>query len=121
MRRLLSSRGEVNASTLFWILFLLFVVYEGFQFVPALISQWQFRDEMQSEARFSIRKDIPQIQSALATKARQLRLPISANMFRVTKKMNYCRITVEYEQKVEWLPGREYKWKVREDVESDVY
>ena len=62
----------------------MFVVYEGFKFVPVLVSQYEFKDALTEAAKFSRGKKDFQIKDDLAAKAGELGLPIASNQITVS-------------------------------------
>jgi hypothetical protein len=121
MKRFKSARGGISLSGILSLVFIAFLIYEGFQFVPILMAQYQFKDEMVEAAKFSRRKNAHQIKSELLQHASALELPITTDRIQVQKMPNKTRIHVQYQLSVEWLPGNAYTWKVDEVAESPVY
>ncbi|MGH9463834.1 MAG: hypothetical protein ACRD1X_21735 [Vicinamibacteria bacterium] len=121
MKRFWSTRGEVRMSSLLSLAVLIFAVYEGFQFVPVLFAQYEFKDAIVEEAKFSAYKTPETIRDNLLKKAAELRLPIERQDVVVERRPTSTRIQVQYELSVEWLPGQEYWWEVNEDEESVLF
>ncbi len=69
MQGLRSARGESKLGTIFFLLIVVFVIYETFKFGPLIFAQYEFEDTMISEAKFSARKDASAIQDSLANQA----------------------------------------------------
>jgi hypothetical protein len=121
MKRFWSTRGEVRMSSLLSLAVLIFAVYEGFQFVPVLFAQYEFKDAIVEEAKFSAYKKPETIRDNLLKKAAELRLPIERQDVIVERMPTSTRIRVQSELSVEWLPGQEYWWEVNEDEESVLF
>lgn len=121
MKRFKSARGGISLSSILSLVFIAFLIYEAFQFVPILIAQYQFKDDMLEAAKFSRRKDANQIKSELIQDAAAVGLPITMDRIRVSKLPNKTRIHVQYQLSVEWLPGNTYTWEVDEAAESPIY
>jgi hypothetical protein len=121
MNRFKSARGGVSLAGILSLVIIAFLVYEAFQFVPILIAQYQFKDEMVEAAKFSRLKNAEQIKNALSQTAAELELPITRDKIRVSMLPNKTRIHVQYRLSVEWLPGNTYSWGVDEVVESPVF
>ena len=121
MKRFKSARGGISLSGILSLVFIAFLIYEGFQFIPTLMAQYQFKDEMVEAAKFSRRKTADEIKSELIQHASALELPITTDRIRVSKLPNKTRIHVQYRLNVEWLPGNTYSWDVDEVAESPVY
>lgn len=121
MNRLKSARGGVNVGGLLTLLIIAFLIYELFQFGPVLIAQYEFKDAVVEEAKFSRGKNAYAIKKELTQKAADLGLPIVTDQIAVTLQPTKTRIQVQYELSVEWLPGREYTWQVDEVAESVLY
>lgn len=121
MKRFWNTRGEVRMSSLLSLLVLVFAIYEGFQFIPVLFAQYEFKDAIVEEAKFSAFKSPDTIRNNLVKKANELRLPIQRQDIIVDRRATSTRIQVKYELSVEWLPGREYWWEVDEDEESVLF
>ena len=100
---------------------LAFAVYEGIQFLPVLFAQYEFKDAVIEEAKFSANKSPDAIRSNLLRKANELGLPVERHMIEVDRRPTFTRIRVRYELGVEWLPGREYWWDVDEVSESVLF
>jgi hypothetical protein len=98
-----------------------FLVYEGFKFVPVLYAQYSFRDAMVEEAKFSRFKSAEEVQNALTQKAAELGLPVTFGQIKVMRESTRTRIQVRYQMKVEWLPGKTYTWNVDEIQESVLF
>ena len=121
MNRFRSTRGEVRISSILSLAVLAFAVYEGIQFIPVLFAQYEFKDAVIEEAKFSANKTPDTIRNNLMKKAAELRLPIDRQMIVVDRQPTFTRIHVQYELSVEWLPGREYWWEVEEVSESVLF
>lgn len=121
MKRFWNARGEVRMTALLSLLVLIFAIYEGFQFLPVLFAQYEFKDAIVEEAKFSAYKKEETIRDNLLKKAADLRLPIQRQDVIVNRMPTSTRIRVNYELSVEWLPGRDYVWQVNEDEESVLF
>jgi hypothetical protein len=121
MRSMKGERGAISIGMIVGILVLLFVLYEGKQFGPLLMRQFQFQDAVIEASKFSATKDAAAVQNELAYKASELKLPISREMIKVTKGGTYTRVQIVYELSAEWLPRKPYKWTVTVDEESKIF
>jgi len=121
MRSMKGERGAISMGLVAAIFIVLFAAYEAKQFGPLLFSQFQFQDAAMEAAKFGVSKDANAVASELASKAAELRLPITKEMIKVTKGGTHVRIQAVYELSVEWLPGKPYKWKVTVDEESQIF
>lgn len=121
MRDIHGSHGEVKLSAILSLLLLGFAFYEATQFGPVLFAQYQFKDAVIEEAKFSRGKSEDVIRTSLSRKASELGLPISRDMIKVTREPTRTRIQVQYHLKVEWMPNKEYAWDVNEVAESVLF
>jgi hypothetical protein len=121
MTRFRSAKGKASVSGILILGFIVFLIYEGFQFVPMLFAQYSFRDAMVEEAKFSRGKPPEVIRDSLTKQAAELGLPISSGQIKVTRQNTRTRIQVKYQLSVNWLPGKAYKWNVEEVQESVLY
>jgi hypothetical protein len=121
MRRFKSARGGISLSGVLSLVIIAFLIYEGFQFGPPLISQYQFKDELVEAAKFSRFKKEDEIIRDLAQTAAELGLPVRVGQIRVTQMPAKTRIQVKYQLTVEWLPGKAYTWEVDEVAESAIF
>ncbi len=121
MRSMKGERGAITMGLVVAIFIALFAAYEAKQFGPILLRQFQFQDFAMEAAKFGVSKDANAIASEIASKAAELRLPITKEMVKVAKSGTHVRIQTVYELSVEWLPGKPYKWKVTVDEESQIF
>ncbi len=121
MRNIRNVRGEINLSTILTLAIVIFVVYAGVKFTPAIMAQYQFKDVVIDEAKFSRAKDAQTVKDALVKKAAELGLPITRANVKVEREPTRTRIQVQYKLSVEWLPGRIYSWDVNEVAESVLF
>jgi len=121
MKRFWSAKGDIRLSSILTLAVIAFAIYEGVQFVPVLFAQYEFKDAVVEEAKFSANKKADTVRDSLMGKASELRLPITRDMILVDRKPTFTRIQVRYELSVEWLPGREYIWQVDEVSESVLF
>ncbi|MFQ5790010.1 MAG: hypothetical protein ACE5JI_05970 [Acidobacteriota bacterium] len=121
MRRSTNARGEVNLSSVLTLAVIAFLIYEAFQFVPVLFAQYEFKDAIVEEAKFSRGKREATIKDSLAKRAAELGIPVTARQIKVMRQPTRTRIQVKYQLSVEWLPGRTYTWDVSEDEESVLF
>ncbi len=121
MTRFRSAKGKASVSGILILGFIVFLIYEGFQFVPTLFAQYSFRDAIVEEAKFSRGKPAEVIRDSLAKKAAELRIPVTPGQIKVTQQATRTRIQVKYQLSVEWLPGKAYKWTVDEIQESVLF
>lgn len=116
-----SERGGAGVGLVVTLAVILFFIYEGLQFGPPLISQFQFQDAVIDAAKFSRNMEATAVQASVLKTATELNLPISRDMIKVTRQPTNTRIQVQYELGAEWLPGRPYKWKVEVDEQSVLF
>jgi len=121
MRKVARQRGAAKLGTLLTLAVVAFVAYEAYQFAPILFAQYEFKDAVVEEAKFSRGKEASVITRSLLDKARELNLPIEASMITVTRKPTSTRIQVQYRLTVEWLPGKPYTWEVNDIAESVLF
>lgn len=121
MKNLRSERGGVSVGLVVAIFLLVFVIYEGKQFGPLLVAQFEFQDAVIDAAKFSRAKDALVVQNEVLAKANELSLPISRDMIKVTRQPTNTRIQVVYQLSTEWAPGRKYTWNVEVDEESILF
>ena len=121
MRNLKSDSGKMSLGLIVVIFVGLFLAYEGKQFGPLLIAQFQFQDSVMEAAKFSRAKEATSVQNEVLQRANELHLPITKEMIKVTRQPTHTRIQVSYELKTEWAPGKVYKWKVNVDEESMLF
>ena len=121
MKRLASEKGEVRIGSIVTLAVVIFAVYIGVQFAPVLFAQYEFKDAVIEEAKFSARKKAETVRNNLADKAASLGLPITHQQIHVERKPTFTRIQVRYQLSVEWLPGKVYKWDVDEVAESVLF
>lgn len=121
MRIWKNERGAISMGLIVGILLVLFAVYEGKQFGPIIMSQYQFQDAAIEASKFSAQKDANSVASELLAKAAELQLPITRDMIKVTKQATYTRVQVTYDLTAEWLPGKPYTWTVTVDEESKIF
>ena len=121
MRSLKSERGKVTLGLIVVIFVAIFLAYEGKQFGPLLLAQFQFQDSVIEAAKFSRAKEAAAVQAEVLQRANELRLPITRDMIKVTRQPTHTRIQVTYELSGEWAPGKLYKWKVNVDEESMLF
>jgi hypothetical protein len=121
MRSLKAERGAVSVGLIVAIALALFLAYEGKQFGPLLIAQFEFQDSVIEAAKFSANKPADVVQNEVLKKANELALPITREMIQVTRQPTSTRILVRYELGAEWLPGKEYKWNVTIDEKSVLF
>ena len=121
MRSFKSQRGAISAGLIVAIVFLAFLVYEGRQFGPLLVAQFQFQDSVMEAAKFSANKPAANVLNEVLKKANELRLPITADMVKVTRQPTSTRIQVSYKLAGEWLPGKAYAWTVDVDESSVLF
>jgi hypothetical protein len=121
MTRFRSAQGKASLAGILTLAVIVFMVYEAFKFAPPLVAQYEFRDAMVEEAKFSLNKDAVTIQNSLAKKAAELGLEIPSGQIRVTREPTRTIIQVKYRQRVEWLPGQVYTWDVNELEESVLF
>jgi hypothetical protein len=121
MRNLKSESGKMSVGLIVGIFVVLFLLYEGKQFGPLLVAQFQFQDSVIEAAKFSRAKEATAVQNEVFQRANELHLPITKDMIKVTRQPTNTRIQVSYELKTEWAPGKVYKWKVNVDEESMLF
>lgn len=121
MRRFRSTQGAAKLSTVLTLAIIVFLVYEGAKFGPVLFAQFEFKDAVLEQAKFSHSKKPREIQDALARKAGELGLPVAPGQIEVFRQRTKTRIVVTYKLSVEWLPGQLYTWNVREDEDSVLF
>ncbi len=121
MRSLKDERGAISMGLIVAILLVLFAAYEGKQFGPILMAQFQFQDAAIEASKFSAAKDANSVANELVARANELRLPITRDMIKVTKQATYTRVQVVYNLTAEWLPGKPYTWTVTVDEESKIF
>jgi hypothetical protein len=121
MKRFKSARGGASVSGVLSVAIIAFLIYEGIQFIPVLINQYQFKDELLDAAKFSLNKKEHSIKQELTKKAAELGIPVTTDMLRVTLMPARTRIQVKYRLSVEWLPGKTYTWEVDEVAESAIF
>jgi len=121
MSKVAAQRGEIRLGTILTLAVVAFVVYEGFKFAPVLFAQYEFKDAVVEEAKFSAGKTVASITRRLVEKARALDLPIDASQIKVNLRGTSCRVEVQYRLTVEWLPGKPYSWDVNEVSESVIF
>ncbi len=121
MKRFKSPRGGASVGSLLAMAILAFLVYEGIKFGPVLFAQYEFKDAIAEQAKFSRGKNADSIKTELTRKAAQLGLPIATDQIAVTLQPTNTRIQVKYQLSVQWLPGKEYKWNVDEVAESTIF
>ncbi len=121
MKRLASVKGEVRLGSILTLAVIAFTVYVGVKFAPVLFAQYEFKDAVVEEAKFSARKSSETVRNNLADKAASLGLPITHQQIQVERKPTWTRIQVDYELSVEWLPGKVYTWDVNEVSESVLF
>ncbi len=121
MRRFRSERGGAGGSLLIALVFFLFIAYEATQFGPLVFAQFQFQDAVIDAAKFSRAKTAAAVQQEVLASATELRLPVTRDMIKVTRRPTHTRIEVRYDQEAEWLPGKPYKWTVVLDEESILF
>jgi hypothetical protein len=98
-----------------------FLVYEAIVFGPTLFAQYEFKDAVDEEAKFSRGRSVDTMKSNLTKKAGQLGLPITRGQIKVTQQPTNTRIQVKYQLSVEWRPGKPYKWDVDVVGESVIF
>lgn len=121
MKRFKSARGGASVGGILSLLILAFLIYEGIQFGPILFSQYEFKDAIAEQAKFSRGKTANTIKDELTKKAAQLGLPVTRDQIAVTLQPTSTRIQVKYQLSVNWLPGKAYKWGVDEVAESTIF
>lgn len=121
MRKVARQRGEIRLGTILTLAIVAFMVYEGYKFAPVLFAQYEFKDAVVEEAKFSRGKTVASMQRALLEKARELNLPIEASNIQITLRGTATRVQVQYRLTVEWLPGKPYTWEVNEISESVLF
>ncbi len=121
MKRLASVKGEVRLGSILTLAVIAFAVYVSVKFVPVLFAQYEFKDAVAEEAKFSARRSPETVRNNLADKAASLGLPITHQQIHVERKPTWIRIQVNYQLSVEWLPGKEYTWDVNEVSESVLF
>jgi hypothetical protein len=121
MTRLRSAHGKASVGGILMLVFIAFLIYEGFVFTPVIYAQYSFRDAIVEEAKFSRGKAAEVIQNALTKRAAELELPITYGQIKVVRQPTRTRIQVKYQLKVEWLPGKVYTWDVDELQESVLF
>jgi hypothetical protein len=127
MKKFRSTKGEIRTSSIISLLVLLVLIYEATRFAPALFAQYEFRDAMDNEARFAANAGsgdqdrAHNVREKLMDKADELGLPIDRGDIVVDARGNRIAIRVTYELSVEWLPGKEYTWTVREVTENRLF
>ena len=121
MKRLASVKGEVRIGSILSLAAVVFAVFVGFKFAPVLFAQYEFKDAVVEEAKFSARKKPETIKNSLTEKAASLGLPITHQQIHVERRPTFTRIQVNYQLSVEWLPGKVYKWDVNEVAESVLF
>ncbi|MEE9263644.1 MAG: hypothetical protein V3V11_04230, partial [Vicinamibacteria bacterium] len=77
MKRLASVKGEVRLGSILTLAVIAFTVYVGVKFAPVLFAQYEFKDAVVEEAKFSARKSSETVRNNLADKAASLGLPIT--------------------------------------------
>ena len=121
MKRLASVKGEVRLGSIITLAVVAFAVYVGVKFAPVLFAQYEFKDAVIEEAKFSAGKRPETIRNNLADKAASLGLPVTHQQIHVERKPTFTRIQVRYQLSVEWLPGKVYTWDVNEVSESVLF
>ena len=121
MKRLASVKGEVKIGSILTLAGVAFAVYVGIQFAPVLFAQYEFKDAVGEEAKFSRAKKAETVRNNLADKAASLGLPVTHQQIHVERKPTFTRIQVNYQLSVEWLPGKTYTWDVIEVSESVLF
>ena len=121
MKRLASVKGEVRLGSILTLAVIAFAVYEGVKVLPVLFAQYEFKDAVVDEAKFSRAKSAETVRNNLADKAASLGLPITHQQIHVERKPTWIRIQVDYQLSVEWLPGKVYTWDVNEVSESVLF
>ena len=114
-------RGEIKLGTLVVLAICGFIAYEVYKFAPVLFAQYEFKDGVVEEAKFSRGKDAAVMQRSVLKKAQDLGLPVEISNIKVTARGTSTRIQVQYRLTVEWLPGRPYSWDVEEVGESVIF
>jgi len=121
MKRFKRERGGASVGSLLALAILAFLIYEGIKFGPVLIAQYEFKDTIAEQAKFSRGKTAHGIKTELTQKAAQLGLPVTTDQITVTLQPTNTRIQVKYQLSVQWLPGKEYQWNIDEVAESTIF
>src|SRR3989337_1075194 len=77
MKRFWSTKGDIRLSSILTLAVIAFAIYEGVQFVPVLFAQYEFKDAVVEEAKFSANKKADTVRDNLLGKASELPLPIT--------------------------------------------
>lgn len=101
MNRFASVRGETRIGSILTLAVIAFAVYVGVQFAPVLFAQYEFKDAIIEEAKFSARKKPETIRNSLTEKAASLGLPVTHQQIHVERKPTFTRIQINYELSVE--------------------
>jgi hypothetical protein len=81
MSKRFTERGAINFKVLFWLLLLFIVLHISIKLVPMYIDTERMKDEMAVKARFAQTLKDDDIITDLATKAKELDLPLGREDF----------------------------------------
>ncbi len=94
MSILSKNSGRISFKTLFILLLLFVVVHVGVKTAPMYIDAEGMKDEMVTKARFSQTFKDEEIQSALATKAKEIGLPLGPDNFKLLRNETTRRMKI---------------------------
>jgi len=105
MSKLFTERGAINFKVLFWLLLLFIVLHISIKLVPMYIDTERMKDEMAVKARFAQTLKDDDIITDLATKAREIDLPLGREDFVLMRDEDnhHMKITTKWDVTVHFF------------------
>jgi len=82
----------------------------------AYASFYRFRDAVEESSRFSADRSVDVLRQRVRELAGQYDLPLADDDFAVSRAGQYTRLTGQYTQPIEVVPGYEYPWTFSWDM-----
>ena len=97
---MVNRRGVGTPGCLVYTVLLAFTGYFAWPTAEAYLDFYRYRDKMEQEARFAVRRTDQQIQSRLRSYADSLDLPPRARFIRIQRGTRFMRISASYDHEV---------------------
>ena len=116
----MNQRGEGKLGCIIGLLILVAAVFVAYKMIPVRVRATEFRDAVHDNARSAGRMSQAAIKKAIATKAFQLKIPVTENDINLQRTSDSISIKVDYVVPVEF-PGYTYNWQFSVNAEYPVF
>lgn len=115
-----SQRGEGQFGCIVGLIFIVMALYIAYKVIPVKVKNAELRQVITDEAKSAGTKNDGQIREAILAKARDNKLPLTAEDVKIQRGNNAISVDVEYTVPIDF-PGKTYNWHIVHHVENPIF